>query len=51
MAPDEDLAPLKVLTEHEVVAIEFANRELAGAPDSREPLQRYIGCSDSSAVS
>jgi len=43
MAPDEDLQALQLLTEHEVVAIEFANRELSGTPDSMEPLLRYVG--------
>ncbi|MGI9404945.1 MAG: hypothetical protein ACR2O4_01125 [Hyphomicrobiaceae bacterium] len=42
MAPDDDLAPLQFLTEHEVVAIEFANKELAGDADSAEPLRRYL---------
>ncbi len=42
MAPKEELPPLKILTEHEVVAIEFANREVAGDADSTEPLRRYL---------
>ncbi len=42
MAPDEDLPALKILTDHEVVAIEFANKEIAGDPDSVEPLRRYL---------
>lgn len=43
MAPGEDLPALKVLTEHEVAAIEFANREIAGELDSAEPIRRYLG--------
>ena len=43
MAPVEDLPALQRLTEHEVIAIEFARRELAGAPDSTEPLLEYLG--------
>ncbi|MDH3743281.1 MAG: hypothetical protein OER56_16950 [Hyphomicrobiales bacterium] len=42
MAPSEDLPALKILTDHEVVAIEFANREIAGDPMSSEPLRRYL---------
>lgn len=42
MAPEEDLAPLKVLTDHEVVVIEFANMEITNHPASLEPIQRYL---------
>ena len=42
MAPEEDLYALNNLTEHEVVAIEFAKRELAGDPDSLAPLRDYL---------
>jgi dimethylamine/trimethylamine dehydrogenase len=42
LAPDDDLPALKVLTHHEVVAIEFAHREIAGDPDSLAPLREYI---------
>ncbi len=42
LAPEEDLPRLKVLTRHEVVAIEFAVREAAGEPDSTAPLTAYI---------
>ncbi len=42
MAPTEDVPRLKVLTKHEVVAIEFAVKEAAGDPDSTAPLQTYI---------
>jgi dimethylamine/trimethylamine dehydrogenase len=42
MAPEEDLYALKILTEHEVVAIEFAEKELAGDPDSLAPLRGYL---------
>ena len=43
MAPSEDLYALKVLTEHEVAAIDFARKELAGDPDSMAPLLQYLG--------
>ena len=42
MAPEEDLYVLKKLTNHEVAAIEFAKRELAGDPDSLAPLCDYL---------
>lgn len=42
MAPEEDLAALRVLTDHEVAAIDFANREIVGDPDSLAPLRQYL---------
>ena len=42
MAPQEDLARLRVLTEHEVVAVDFARREHAGKGDSADLLRGYI---------
>ena len=42
MAPEEDLCALNILTDHEVAAIEFAKRELAGDPDSLAPLYDYL---------
>ena len=42
MAPEEDLYALSNLTDHEVAAIEFAKRELAGDPDSLAPLYDYL---------
>ena len=42
MAPADDLPALKFLTEHEVVAIDFAKLELAGSPDSKRPLLDYL---------
>jgi dimethylamine/trimethylamine dehydrogenase len=42
MAPNEDLYALKKLTEHEVAAIDFAKKELAGDPDSLSPLRQYM---------
>ncbi len=42
LAPEDDLPALKVLTDHEVVAIEFANKEIAGDPDSLAPLREYL---------
>ena len=42
LAPGEDLPWLKLLTRHEIVAIEFAEREAAGDPDSTAPLRAYL---------
>ena len=42
MAPEEDLYALNNLTVHEVAAIEFAQRELTGDPDSLAPLYDYL---------
>ena len=42
MAPNSDLPALKILTDHEVAAIEFANLELAGDRASTAPLRRYL---------
>ena len=42
LAPEDDLPALKLLTDHEVVAIEFANKEIAGDPDSLAPLREYL---------
>jgi hypothetical protein len=42
LAPDEDLPALKLLTQHEVAAIEFAGREVAGEADSAASLHRYL---------
>lgn len=42
MAPAADRPALEALTRHEVAAIDFANRELAGEPDSTAPLKDYI---------
>ena len=42
MAPEEDLYALNNLTDHEVAAIEFAKRELAGDPESLTPLYDYL---------
>ena len=43
MAPDEDLDCLRKLTHHEVLAIEFARRELAEDASSMESLKAYLG--------
>ncbi|SHK38352.1 dimethylamine/trimethylamine dehydrogenase [Shimia gijangensis] len=43
MAPPEDLPRLKLLTEHEVAAIAFLNRENAGLPASEKPMLTYLG--------
>ena len=43
LAPEDDLPALKRLTDHEVVTIDFANREIAGDPDSLAPLREYLG--------
>lgn len=42
LAPEVDLPALEILTQHEVVAIEFAEKESAGDEDSVEPLLRYL---------
>ena len=42
LAPDDDLPALKALTHHEIVAIEFAHKEIAGDPDSLAPLREYL---------
>lgn len=42
LAPEADRPALKLLTRHEVAAIEFAGRELAGDADSAAPLRRYL---------
>ena len=42
MAPECDLPALKILTDHEVAAIEFANLEIAGDGDSAAPLRMYL---------
>lgn len=42
MAPPEDLPRLKLLTAHEVAAIEFLDLELSGAQGSVAPLNAYL---------
>ncbi|MGI9482575.1 MAG: hypothetical protein ACR2OR_09480 [Hyphomicrobiales bacterium] len=42
-APEADVPALKILTEHEIVAIEFAQKEIAGKADSTQPLCNYLG--------
>ncbi len=42
MAPEDDLYALNVLTEHEVAAIDFAKKELAGDSNSVAPLHQYL---------
>jgi dimethylamine/trimethylamine dehydrogenase len=42
MAPTRDLDALRVLTAHEVAAIEFANLEHAHDPKSTQPLENYL---------
>lgn len=42
MAPPEDLPALKVLTNHEIAAIDFLERESKGAPDSTAAMERYL---------
>ena len=42
LAPDADLPALKMLTQHEVAAIEFAGKEVAEEADSTAPLRRYL---------
>ncbi len=42
IAPQEDLQALTRLTDHEVVLIEFANKEIERHPNSLEPVRRYL---------
>jgi len=42
MAPADDLPALQHLTEHEVVVIDFAKKELSGDADSCAPLLDYL---------
>lgn len=42
MAPPEDLPFLKILTNHEIAAIAFLEREATGARDSTAPMARYL---------
>ncbi len=42
LAPDADVPALKLLTRHEIAAIEFAGMEMAGEVDSTAPLHRYL---------
>ncbi len=42
LAPEADLATLRLLTDHEVAAIDFANKEVAGDPDSLAPIREFL---------
>jgi dimethylamine/trimethylamine dehydrogenase len=42
LAPEDDLPALKLLTHHEAVAIDFANKEIAGDPDSLASIREYL---------
>jgi len=42
LAPVEDRPALKIATAHEVVAVEFLNREAANDPDSTAPLHHFL---------
>jgi len=42
MAPHEDLPRLKLLTAHEVAAIEFLDLEISGVRDSVAPMNVYL---------
>ena len=42
LAPEADLSALKLLTQHEIAAIEFAGKEVAGEADGTAPLHRYL---------
>jgi dimethylamine/trimethylamine dehydrogenase len=42
MAPPEDLPALKVLTNHEIAAIDFLEREAKGDPSSTIAMERYL---------
>lgn len=43
VAPEADLPLLKIFDDHEVAAIDFAKREIAGDPDSIVSLTDFIG--------
>lgn len=42
LAPEDDLPALKLLALHEVVSIDFANKEIAGDPDSLASIREYL---------
>ncbi len=42
LAPTEDKSIIQVMTDHEIVAVEFARRELNNEPNSLDPLLGYI---------
>ena len=42
MAPESDIEMLKILTDHEVAAIEFAKLEMIGNTNSIDPLVQYM---------
>ena len=42
MAPESDIGMLKILTDHEVAAIEFAKLEMKGNTNSIDPLVQYM---------
>ena len=42
MAPLQDRAVLKRMTEHELVSIAFLEAEIAGGSDSTAPLHHYL---------
>jgi hypothetical protein len=42
LAPEDDLLALKLLTYHEVVVVDFANKEIAGNPDSLASIGEYL---------
>ena len=42
MAPEEDLTTLTILTDHEVAAIKFAEKEMLGEADSLTPLHEFL---------
>jgi len=42
MALKDDLGALKQLTEHEILAINFAKKEISGDPNSLDPLHNYL---------
>ena len=42
LAPEDDLPALKLLTHHEVATIDFANKEIAGDPDSLASIREYL---------
>lgn len=44
LGPAEDQAVFQLLLDHEIAFIDFAERDLAGDPDSHRALETFLGC-------
>ncbi len=42
LAPEDDMPAPKLLTHHQVVAIDFADKEIAGDPDSLASIREIL---------